>query len=241
MRALEITQHKVHLTNILMDIYKNSNLSGLLGFKGGTAGMLFYGLPRFSVDLDFDFLPTSQKSDALINMVTKELGGVVESKYNVIDKSTKLNTLFWVLSYGKGFSHVKIEVSTRKVPYNHYSLQNYYGTSIKLITAPDMIAHKLVAIMDRATTANKDIFDSHYFLSSKYADEVNYDIIKHRTSLEPQEFYKKLLLFLDGVDGGNILSGLGEVLTEPQKDWAKAKLLVELKGLVARQLNLLDG
>jgi len=239
MRALQINQHKVHLTNILMDIYKNSLLSGVLGFKGGTAGMLFYGLPRFSVDLDFDFLSDSQKGNTLIATVTKEIGDIVESKYTVIDKSTKLNTLFWVLSYGKGFSHVKIEISTREVPYNHYTLQNYYGTSIKLITAPDMVAHKMVAIMDRTTTANKDLFDTHYFLGSKYAGDINYHIIKHRTGLEPHEFYKKLLDFLNGVDAKNILSGLGEVLTEPQKNWAKAKLLEELKGLIGRQLSLL--
>ncbi len=239
MRALQINQHKVHLTNILMDIYKNSLLSGVLGFKGGTAGMLFYGLPRFSVDLDFDFLSDSQKGNTLIATVTKEIGDIVESKYTVIDKSTKLNTLFWVLSYGKGFSHVKIEISTREVPYNHYTLQNYYGTSIKLITAPDMVAHKMVAIMDRTTTANKDLFDTHYFLGSKYAGDINYHIIKHRTGLEPHDFYKRLLEFLDGVNNKNILSGLGEVLTEPQKNWAKAKLLEELKGLIGRQLSLL--
>jgi len=93
--------------------------------------------------------------------------------------------------------------------------------------------------MDRTTTANKDLFDTHYFLGSKYAGDINYHIIKHRTGLEPHEFYKKLLDFLNGVDAKNILSGLGEVLTEPQKNWAKAKLLEELKGLIGRQLSLL--
>ncbi len=56
MKALDITKHKTHLTNILLDVYKNSTLSPVLGFKGGTAAMLFYKLPRFSVDLDFDLL-----------------------------------------------------------------------------------------------------------------------------------------------------------------------------------------
>jgi len=236
MRALETNQHKVHLTNILMDVYKNSFLSEVLGFKGGTAGMLFYDLPRFSVDLDFDFV---KKDQDLIIKATQEINNIVESKYTVVDKSTKLNTLFWVLSYGKGFSRVKIEVSTREVPHNRYLLQNYYGTSIKLITISDMIAHKMVAILDRAITANKDIFDTHYFLKSKYAGDINYDIIKHRTGLEPKDFYIKLLGFLDKVNNKNILSGLGEVLTDSQKDWAKAKLLVELKELIKRQIDLL--
>jgi hypothetical protein len=35
------------------------------------------------------------------------------------------------------------------------------------------------------------------------------------------------------------LSGLGEVLTDSQKDWAKAKLIIEIKGLISRQIDLL--
>lgn len=31
-------------------------MSSVLGFKGGTAALLFYGLPRLSVDLDFDLI-----------------------------------------------------------------------------------------------------------------------------------------------------------------------------------------
>jgi hypothetical protein len=37
----------------------------------------------------------------------------------------------------------------------------------------------------------------------------------------------------------SVLAGLGEVLTESQKDWARAKLIVELKGLIQRQIDLL--
>jgi hypothetical protein len=36
------------------------------------------------------------------------------------------------------------------------------------------------------------------------------------------------------------LAGLGEILTEPQKDWAKAKLIDELRALITRQMDLLD-
>ena len=57
MKALDITKHKTHLTNILIDIYKESVTGAVLGFKGGTSAMLFYQLPRFSVDLDFDLIP----------------------------------------------------------------------------------------------------------------------------------------------------------------------------------------
>ena len=53
MSGLNIVQHRMHLTSVLLDIAKNSELNSSLGFKGGTAAMIFYNLPRFSVDLDF--------------------------------------------------------------------------------------------------------------------------------------------------------------------------------------------
>ena len=47
---------------ILKDIYTDASISSLLGFKGGTCVYLFYNLPRFSVDLDFDLLTINEKN-----------------------------------------------------------------------------------------------------------------------------------------------------------------------------------
>lgn len=53
---LDRNVHRTVLLQILKDIYTDSSLGPILGFKGGTAANLFYGLGRFSVDLDFDLL-----------------------------------------------------------------------------------------------------------------------------------------------------------------------------------------
>lgn len=232
MKALDITKHKTHLTNILLDIYKNSTLSPVLGFKGGTAAMLFYHLPRFSVDLDFNLLI---QTDGIGDQMTQ----LLSAKYEIKNQSTKFNTLFWVVSYGSGLAHIKVEISTRDNPYNHYSLSPFYGVTIKTMDIRDMIAHKLVASMERISIANRDLFDLHYFLSSPYAADINYDIIRHRTGKEPKDFYVSLLENVSKRDTKKILVGLGEVLTESQKDWAKVKLLVELKGLIKKTLHYL--
>ena len=51
---------------ILKDIYTDVSISPLLGLKGGTCAYFFYGLPRFSVDLDFDLQkPTFFFKDSL--------------------------------------------------------------------------------------------------------------------------------------------------------------------------------
>ena len=71
------------------------------------------------------------------------------------------------------------------------------------------------------------------------ASQINYQIIKHRTGKDPKIYYLFLLDYLNKINSKNILSGLGEVLTDSQKDWVKARLMIEIKGLVQRQIDLL--
>jgi predicted nucleotidyltransferase component of viral defense system len=230
MKSLQITTHKTHLTNILLDIYKDSELSGALGFKGGTAAMLFYDLPRFSVDLDFDLI---EEAKNVVERMTKLLG----AKYMIKDSSTKYNTLFWLLSYGERTTHIKVEISTRDNPFNHYERKVFYGTQLQILASPDMVAHKLVAALERASCASRDLFDIHYFLSSPIGANINYEIIKDRTGMEVRDFYLTLSTIVQKISSTNLLNGLGELLTEPQKDWARAKLIPELVGLIERNMQ----
>jgi len=59
--TLDTSTHKTILFQILKDIYSNTIIAPFLGFKGGTAALMFYGLDRFSVDLDFDLLDESKE------------------------------------------------------------------------------------------------------------------------------------------------------------------------------------
>jgi len=241
MKALDITTHKTNLTNILIDIYKNSSLGSVLGFKGGTAAMIFYNLPRFSVDLDFDLTTHIKAGSQELNIFIEKMTKLLSAKYKLRDQSTKYNTLFWLVSYGAGLTQIKVEVSTRDNPYNRYNLAPFYGVTVRVLDIKDMVAHKMVAITERKSIANRDLFDIHYFLSSPYANEINCDIIKFRTGKEPKEFYLYLLGFVSKIKPSSVLAGLGEVLTDSQKDWAKAKLIEELKGLIQRQIDFLGN
>ena len=221
MRALDIVKHRTNLVSILIAIYKDSHLARELAFKGGTAAMLFYGLPRFSVDLDFDLVGSSE---GLYERLTK----LLSKKYQILDSSDKFYTLFWKVSYGVGLANIKVEISTRDASDNHYNINSFYGASVKVMKVGDMIAHKLIAVTERKTTANRDLFDAYYFLSTPQATEINYEIIKNRLGKEPKEFWTDLREFVQKVDERYILNGLGELLSEPQKDWARTKLKSEL-------------
>jgi predicted nucleotidyltransferase component of viral defense system len=241
MRALDIKEHKTNLINILIDIYKDSTVGPALGFKGGTAGMLFYDLPRFSVDLDFDLIANYKEGSKELESFISHMTNLLSKKYTIKDQSVKYNTLFWLVSYGEGLANIKVEVSTRDITLNHYSLKPFYGVSVKVMDVGDMIAHKMVALMNRNVIANRDLFDVHYFLSTPYVNEINYEIIKDRTGKDPVNFYKDLYKFVDNVNSSTILNGLGEILDRSQKDWMKAKLKEELLGLIERQIEILES
>lgn len=67
----DYSKHKNILLQILKDIYTDTSISPYLGFKGGTAAMMFYDLPRYSVDLDLDLLDESKEIEVFekINLI----------------------------------------------------------------------------------------------------------------------------------------------------------------------------
>lgn len=75
----DISSHKYYLVRILKDIYSDPLLSSVLGFKGGTAHMLFYNLPRFSVDLDFNLLDKTE-SDLVFQKLRNILSALAKLK-----------------------------------------------------------------------------------------------------------------------------------------------------------------
>ena len=79
--------HKKILLQLLTDIYKDKAVGPFLGFKGGTAAYLFYGLDRFSVDLDFDLIDEKKE-----DQVFKGIKEIIE-KYGTVKEAEKKNKL----------------------------------------------------------------------------------------------------------------------------------------------------
>jgi predicted nucleotidyltransferase component of viral defense system len=107
---LDVAVHKNVLIHILKDIYTNIFIGPLLGFKGGTAVYLFYGLDRFSVDLDFDLL------DALKgHLVFEQLKKILEEHGIIKELREKRYTLFFRIFYTNKFQQgsIKVEVNRR--------------------------------------------------------------------------------------------------------------------------------
>jgi predicted nucleotidyltransferase component of viral defense system len=211
--------HDTHLRKILNNIFENKTLTSQLAFKGGTCLYLFYGLDRFSTDLDFNAL--TENLD--VEEITKVIGDYGIEECNFTDKRL---TWFWLLNYAKKTMNIKLEVSKRDYP-DTYEIKEMLGVRIKCMTQDCMFAHKLCTITDRSKLANRDLYDALFMFNNYFP--INEEIIKIRTGKSTQEYLTELIDFVElNVDPKNILDGLGEVLTEAQKDRAKVKLKPDL-------------
>jgi len=149
---------------------------------------------------------------------------LLENYGTLREAEDKRYNLFYRLSY-KGIQDgaytLKIEINKR--PFGStFELKDYMGLPMKVMAQEDMAAHKLVAMYERIGKANRDIFDVHFFLHNRWP--INKKLVEKRTGMLYKNFLEKCISALEKKSNHNILHGLGELLTEKQKVWVKAKL-----------------
>jgi len=213
-------KHKFILVNILKEIYSDPDLRNVLGFKEGTAALLFYGLPRLSVDLDFDLLDADK-----LPIVFKKIKKLLSSIGSIEEAREKKYTLFFLLSYGKGERKVKVEISKRKT-ISSFELKNYLGIPILAMKKEDMIAGKLSALLTRKKLASRDLFDLWFFLKQGWG--ISGEVVKEKTGLSLSRALNKAVKIVKKVPDNKILNGMGELLEEKQKRPIKATLKDDL-------------
>jgi predicted nucleotidyltransferase component of viral defense system len=217
--TVDYAKHKNILLQILKDIYSDTSIAPHLGFKGGTAAYLFYGLNRDSFDLDFDLLDENKEQEIFdkIQKIAFSYGKIVDSK---IKKFNLLN----VISYETKLQNIKIEVNRRGFG-SKFELKTLLGISMLVMVPEDMFANKLMAMMERIGKTSRDIYDVWYFLKNNWP--INKEIVEKRAGVSFEEALQKCIEQVEKIEDRNLLVGLGEALTEPQKDWARAKLKSE--------------
>ncbi len=220
----DINRHKFFLVQILKDIYTDIELANCLGFKGGTALMFFYDLPRFSVDLDFNLLDVD-KEDVVYGKVRKIL-----LKYGTIfDEAKKFYGPLVVLDYGFEERKLKVEISNRLFD-NRYEIKNLLGINVKIMVQEDMFAHKLCALLDRNVITNRDIFDCWFFM--QHQTPVNKSIVELRMKMSFTDYLERCIKSLESMSDKGLLQGMGELMDNKMKIFVRTKLKSEAIGLL---------
>lgn len=221
--SLNTAKHNNILTKILKDIFSDPSVAPFLGFKGGTAATMFYGLDRFSVDLDFDLIDP-EKEDYIFERVK----AILERYGKLKEVWKKRFNLFYILSYDNkdiNAQNVKVEINRRGFG-SRYDVKSFLGISMQVMVKEDMAAHKLCAMYERITKTNRDVFDVQFFLAHDWP--INKKIVEERTGMKYKEFLKKCIEIIEKIGDWDILAGVGELLNEKQKDWVRTRLKSEV-------------
>ncbi len=221
---IDLNKHKFLLIQILKDIYSDIELSNSLGFKGGTALMFFYDLPRFSVDLDFNLLDKEQE-----DLVYKKVRKILLKYGSIHDEAKKYYGPLVVLNYGYGERKLKVEISNRTFE-NRYEIKNLLGINIKVMVLEDLFAHKLCALLDRSSVTNRDIFDCWFFMEKR--TPINKYIVEDRMKMPLTEYLQKCVDLLESMNDKGLLQGLGELMDSSMKKFVQTKMRSETISLL---------
>jgi predicted nucleotidyltransferase component of viral defense system len=190
---LNRAKHQLIMGRILRDIYADVSIAPLLGLKGGTCAYFFYGLPRFSVDLDFDLLKTLDQSTQQTAFAT-------------------VKTIFFLLSYGDADHNIKIEVNIRtdiSGIQDYFELKEHLGISMLAAKPEYLFAVKLAALTARSATAMRDIYDIWYFAKNNW--DINAEALEARTGKKLKDHLADCVKIIERVKDNQILQGLGEL------------------------------
>lgn len=227
--TLDYSKHKNLLLQILKAIYSDTAVAAHLGFKGGSAALLFYGLNRHSVDLDFDLLDENKAQE-----VQEKIQTIAAGYGRIVDSRIKRVNLITVISYDMKSQNIKIEVNRRKFG-SRYELNTILGISMLVMVREDMFAHKLIAMHERVGKTSRDIYDVWFFLQNNWP--INKELVVQRSGMSFEDLLQISAAQLEKMDNRKILVGVGEFLTESQKDWARAKLRNETIFLLKARLE----
>ena len=217
---IDLNRHKFFLVQILKNIYTDIELANCLGFKGGTALMFFYDLPRFSVDLDFNLLDIKKE-----DIVYRKVRNILLKYGTIFDEAKKFYGPLIVLDYGFEERKLKVEISTRLFD-NRYEIKNLLGINMKVMVQEDMFAHKLCAILDRNVIANRDIFDCWFFMQKQ--TPVNKSIVESRMEMPFTDYLQKCIEHLESISDKGLLHGMGELMDNKIKKNVQMKMRPEV-------------
>ncbi len=216
---MDTKTHRLVMTKVLISLYKNKDLSDKLWFKWGTCAMFFYDLPRFSVDLDFDWLRWDHKR--YLNILEEEL-----SKFGKItDKKDKFYTIYYELNYKPWKRNLKIEISKRWAS-GDFVTQNFMWENILIMSQSDLFTNKMIALLNRKNITNRDIFDIRYFLQLWV--DLNPKLIETKTNQIFSDYIGQVKQFISNYDFQKVLYGLGELIDSNQKQFAKTKMKAQI-------------
>ena len=210
-----------------------SRAGSQIAFKGGTALKLFFDLPRYSEDIDYDSLP-GISAQRLIKTI-RDL--FAKRRWEITDEAIKYFTILLELRFAGPERHfrVKIEISTREKELET-TILSFRGVPILTLEPSFLMTEKLLTFVDRQ--AGRDIFDAWFILEHGYP--LKESLIK-KTFAGYKNFYQAMLNIVEKADTKNILRDTGKLLGEDHRNWIRTSFLPDFTQLIQDKISSLQS
>jgi len=209
-----------------------SAVGPVLAFKGGTALKLFFDLPRYSEDLDYDGLPGAGPEQLMegLNGLARRLG------WEITDAAVKRRTVLFEMRFAgpqRNF-HLKVEVSTRK-PLVPTAVMSLRGVPVTTLAPARLMTEKLIAFADRR--AGRDVFDAWFILSNGFGLED--ELVTTRFG-GYRELYETVLAALDQAEPRKVLRDTGKLLGPDHRNWVSGSFINDFKKMVRSKIQVIS-
>lgn len=218
--------HRKIMFQIVNEIYSDQRLKNIFAFKWWTLCYFLYSLPRFSTDLDFDYIAKEWKNHEIndVELMTR-LKNILQKFWTIKDEKNKKFTYFFLLNYQEEQHNIKIEISKKKYKQTKYEQINFFGKDILAMSKTSIFAHKIVALSER--WKNRDLFDVHFFFKQNFP--LDEQIIYERTNRTLEDFFFNLQRTIpQKFTQKTILAEIGDLITEKQKYFMKNEMIEEV-------------
>jgi len=206
-----------------------SRAGSQIAFKGGTALKLFYDLPRYSEDVDYDSLPGVSARELMKSL--REL--FKKRRWEITDEAVKYFTVLLELRFAGPERHfrVKIEISTREKELET-TILSFRGVPILTLEPSFLMTEKLLTFVDRQ--AGRDIFDAWFILQHEFPLK---ESLIRRAFGEPADFYQAMVNIVEKADPKKILRDTGKLLGRDHRNWIGTSFLSDFEQLIGKKLS----
>ena len=219
------------MIEVVQELAKSS-AGSWIAFKGGTALKLFYDLPRYSEDIDYDALAGTSAFD-LFEIIAHLFR---KKKWEITDEAVKYHTLLFELRFPGPERHfrIKIEISTREKKLSSAILL-LRGVPVLALEPSFLMTEKLLTFIERG--AGRDVFDAWFILNNAYP--LNESMVKE--SMENwADFYRTILTKIETADPKKIFRDTGKLLNADHRNWIRTSFIDDFKRLVRSKIEQLE-
>lgn len=187
------TYEKVcRLSQVLAFIGNDDFLSSMLALKGGTAiNLMFFNLPRLSVDIDLDLVQNLSKEEMLEvkKLITEKFNTFMNNQgYTYEERNSKnthalISSVFSYVNTGGVRDKIKIEVNymlrehiLKPEKQMMKEIQGFSVAEILCINPIEIYGAKITALLSRA--AARDLYDVNNMLRSGIVSEKDTELLR---------------------------------------------------------------